>query len=77
MRRFRDVPTEIPYTPAGDINSSGFAITPGGPSTINSLRVFYRWPIMTDFMRGKLSTLPDGKTLLYSTMTWRNEPFTI
>jgi Flp pilus assembly protein TadG len=72
---FSAVPTAIPYTAAGDINTAGFAITPGGASTINSLRVFYRWPIMTDLMRGKLSTLPDGKTLLYSTMTWRNEPF--
>jgi Flp pilus assembly protein TadG len=72
---FSLVPTTIPYTAAGDINTADFAITPGGSSSINSLRVFYRWPIMTDFMRGKLSTLPDGKTLLYSTMTWRNEPF--
>ena len=72
---FSDVPTTIPYTLAGDINTSGFAITPGGPLTINSLRVFYRWPIITDFMRSKLSTLPDGKTLLYSTMTWKNEGF--
>ena len=74
---FSAVPTAIPYTAAGDINTAGFDITPGGPSTINNLRVFYRWPIMTDLMRGKLSTLPDGKTLIYSTMTWRNEPFYI
>ncbi len=74
---FASVPTTIPYTPSGDVNTSGFLITPGGSETINSLRVFYRWPIMTDFMRSRLSTLPDGKTLLYSTMTWRNEPYTL
>lgn len=73
---FASVPTTIPYTPAGDVDTSGFVIAPGDALTVNSLRVFYRWPIMTDFMRSRLSTLPDGKTLLYSTMTWRNEQYT-
>ena len=74
---FAAVPTTIPYLPNGDINTAGFAVTPGGPLAIESLRVFYRWPVMTDFMRSRLSTLPDGKTLLYSTLTWKNEPYPI
>lgn len=74
---FSAVPTTIAYLGNGDINTAGFAVTPGGPLAIESLRVFYRWPVMTDFMRSRLSTLPGGKTLLYSTLTWKNEPYPI
>jgi Flp pilus assembly protein TadG len=72
---FSAVPKTIPFTPGGDINTSGFGIDPGGPQTINHLRVFYRWPIMTDILRSQMSNLPGGKTLLTSSATWRNEPF--
>jgi Flp pilus assembly protein TadG len=69
------VPVKIKYTAGGDIDTTGFTTQLGGAGAIQALRVFYRWPIMTDFMRGKLSTLPNGKTLLYSAMVWKNEPY--
>jgi Flp pilus assembly protein TadG len=72
---FADVPVRVPFTAGGDINTTGFAINPGGPSTVNHLRVYYRWPVMTDFMRQSMSNMPGGKTLLLSSATWRNEPF--
>ena len=58
-----------------DIDTTGFGASPGGALTINTLKVFYRWPVITDFMRKQMSNLKDGKTLLFSTVTWRNEPF--
>jgi Flp pilus assembly protein TadG len=79
LRKYNDyaaIPKEIKYKPDGDIDTAGFKTELGGPVEIHALRVFYRWPIMTDFMRGKLSTMPDGKTLLYSAMVWQNEPYT-
>ena len=72
---FQSVPKTIPFTGNGDVNTSGFGVNPGGASTINQLRVFYRWPVITDFMRAQASSLPDSKTLLYSSTTWRNESF--
>jgi Flp pilus assembly protein TadG len=69
------VPVKINYTTSGDIDTTGFTTDLGGSGAIQALRVFYRWPIMTDFMRGKLSTLPNGKTLLYAAMIWQNEPY--
>ncbi len=69
------VPIKIKYLASGDVDTTGFGTQLCGPSAIQALRVFYRWPIMTDFMRGRLSTLPDGKTLLYSAMIWQNEPY--
>ncbi|MDW6026033.1 TadE/TadG family type IV pilus assembly protein [Mesorhizobium sp. BAC0120] len=56
-----------------DIVSSG--VNPGGALTINTLNVSYKWPVITDFMRKAMSNLKDGKTLLFSTASWRNEPF--
>ncbi len=58
-----------------DIDTADFSIEPGLSSSKNQLRVFYRWPVMTDFMRKSMSNLKDGKTLLYATVTWQNEPF--
>jgi Flp pilus assembly protein TadG len=65
----------IKYTPDGDIDTTGFKIDPGLSTTKNSLRVFYRWPVITDFMRSVMSNLKGGKTLHFATTTWQNEPF--
>ena len=68
------VPTTVPMA-SGDLNTAGFTIAPGDPNTINQLRVFYKWPIYTNYIALKLAELPGGKTLLFSTLTWRNEFF--
>lgn len=68
----------INYTGSGanrDIDTTGFDVTPGKSITKNMLRVFYRWPIMTDIMRKRLSTLKGGTTLHFASVTWQNEPF--
>lgn len=72
---FADVPTSVPRSGGGAIDASGFTINPGGPGTINHLRVFYPFPVLTDFMRAYGNA--DGKTLLLATATWRNEPFAL
>lgn len=59
----------------GDIDTSDFAVDPGPSMTKNMLRVFYRWPVITDFMRKSMSNLKDNKTLHFATATWQNEPF--
>ena len=68
----------IAFTGTGrdkDIDESGFGIDVGLAGSKNQLRVFYRWPVMTDFMRKSMSNLQGGKTLLYASVTWQNEPF--
>ena len=59
----------------GDLDTAGFGVDPGGPLTINMLRVYYEWPVMTDFMAGMMSNLNGNRTLLFATATWQNEPF--
>ncbi|MER9724204.1 MULTISPECIES: TadE/TadG family type IV pilus assembly protein [unclassified Mesorhizobium] len=48
-----------------------------GPSeSRNMLRVFYPWPVMTDFMAKYMSNMANGKkTLHYASAVWQNEPF--
>lgn len=73
---FTNVPVTIPLQPNGDVNATGFKNNVGGASTINQLRVFYRWPILTNLMRNRIESIDGtGRTLLFSTVTWKNEPF--
>lgn len=65
----------IKFTGDNDIDTTGFAVTPGPSLSKNMLRVFYRWPVITDYMRKSMSGLKDGKTLHFATVTWQNEPF--
>ena len=70
---FKIVSGEIVLTQG--TNSASFAVTPGLAESKNMLRVFYPWPVMTDFMAKSMANLKDGKTLLFSSVTWQNEPF--
>jgi Flp pilus assembly protein TadG len=72
---FAAVPLAIPRTASGDLNTAGFGVSPGGSMSKNQIRVFYRWPVYLDFMAKHLAELPGGNTLLYSTLTWQNEPY--
>jgi Flp pilus assembly protein TadG len=55
--------------------TSNFTFDPGPSLSKNVLRVFYEWPVITDFMRASMSNLQGGKTLHFATVTWQNEPF--
>ena len=65
----------IKLTSDDDIDTTGFAVNPGKSLSKNMLRVFYRQPVITDFMRKSMSNLKDGNTLQFATATWQNEPF--
>lgn len=65
----------IKLTGDRDLDTSEFAVAPGPSMSKNMLRVFYKWPVMTDFMSKLVSNLKDGKTLHFATVTWQNEPF--
>ena len=65
----------IKLTADRDLDTSGFKVDPGLSQTKNMLRVFYKWPVITDFMSKLVSNLKGGKTLHFATVTWQNEPF--
>ncbi|MBZ9895764.1 MULTISPECIES: TadE/TadG family type IV pilus assembly protein [unclassified Mesorhizobium] len=53
-------------------NSQPFATTPGLAESKNMLRVFYKWPVMTDLLA---QSMGGNKTLHFASVTWQNEPF--
>lgn len=65
----------LKYTADRDIDTTGFNVAPGGSMTKNMLRVFYKWPVMTDFMRKAMSNLKGGTTLHFAAVIWQNEPY--
>lgn len=57
------------------VDPKQFVAEPGTAETINMLRVFYKWPVITDFMKKSMANLKDGDTLHFATNTWFNEPY--
>lgn len=81
---FADIPTTLPLQPIGqyyDLNTKTFGFSPGGPSTINMLRVYYRWEVITDIVRPYLTKIrpADGTMpshfLIVATDAFRNEAY--
>lgn len=82
---FKDIPTSIPR-----VSNEAFAdldptkanyYSPGGPGTINMVRAYYRWQIITDLVRPYITTIrPEGKTmptdfLIIGTAAFQNEDY--
>lgn len=82
---FASMPTTIPRqsstNPYSDLNSTGFAFTPGGAKTLNMVRAYYRWQIITDLLRPYLSNIrpSDGSMpttyLIVATAAFQNENY--
>lgn len=81
---FADIPTTVPRTSTdryADIDPSKFKFTPGGTGTINMLRAYYRWQIMTDLVRPYITTIrpTDGSMptqyLIIATAAFQNEQY--
>lgn len=52
-----------------------FRVDLGPALTKNVMRVFYEWPAITKLFGDRVQDPADGKTLLFATQTWQNEPF--
>lgn len=81
---FSDIPLGIPRknnTPYADLDDSAFDFDPGGASTINIVRAYYRWQILTDLIRPHITNIrpSDGSLptdyLIVGTAAFRNEAY--
>ncbi len=80
---FNNLPPTIPRTggSGSDLNTAGFDFRPGGAGTINMIRVYYRWSVMTDLVRPYVTNLrPAGSSrpndyLMVATSTFQIENF--
>ncbi|MGG7578043.1 TadE/TadG family type IV pilus assembly protein [Rhizobium sp. Nf11,1] len=81
---FSAIPTTIPKVSSdryADINTAAFKYAPGGAGTINMLRAYYRWEIITDLVRPYITTIrpSDGSMptqyLIIATSAFQNEQY--
>ena len=81
---FSAIPTTVPKLSTdkyADINTAAFKYTPGGAGTINMLRAYYRWEIITDLVRPYITTIrpSDGSMptqyLIVATTAFQNEQY--
>lgn len=81
---FAAIPTTIPRMSTAahaDINPATFAFTPGGPTSINMLRAYYRWQVITDLIRPYITNIrpADGSMpsdfLIVATTAFKNENY--
>ena len=70
---FRIAGNQIVLTQSG--SDMTFTVSPGLAESINMLRVFYKWPVMTDLLAKQMQNFNDGTTLHFASVTWQNEPF--
>jgi Flp pilus assembly protein TadG len=76
---FANMPTTVPIK-NGDLDTTGLKYAPGGPGTINMVRAYYRWQIITDLVRPYVSTVrpANGSTgvfLIVATAAFQNEKY--
>ncbi len=69
-----DVPTSVPMK-NGDLDTTGFGYALPPKNQVTQLRVYYKWPLLLDFMRKSFTTMPDGTFLIVSTAAFKTEPF--
>jgi Flp pilus assembly protein TadG len=81
---FGAIPKTIPRVSTAtyaDIDPTSFKFTPGGPSTINMLRAYYRWQVITDLVRPYITTIrPSNGSLpsdflIVATTAFQNENY--
>lgn len=84
FQTFADIPKTLPRVSAAtfaDLDTSSFRYSPGGPNTINMLRAYYRWQIITDLVRPYITTIrpADGSLptdfLIVATAAFQNEKY--
>lgn len=81
---FASMPTTIPRKsstdPYSDLDTTGFTFTPGGAKSMNMVRAYYRWQIITDLLRPYLTNVrpTDGSASIYlivATAAFQNENY--
>lgn len=70
---FKIVGDNIVLTQGG--SNVTFQAKPGLAESINMLRVFYKWPVMTNILEKNMKNFSDGTTLHFASVTWQSEPF--
>ena len=72
---FASISTSKPVDSGGNLQTSSFGYSPGGPCAIVVVRLMYQWPVYVSLVGLNLSDTAGSKRLLMSTIAFRNEPY--
>tara|TARA_B100000949_G_C14271591_1_gene447570 strand:- start:636 stop:1274 length:639 start_codon:yes stop_codon:yes gene_type:complete len=80
---FAAIPKGIPRVggvPTGDLDTSAFAYSPGGAGSINVVRAYYHWDVITDLVRPYITNVRNGSEgpdyyLMVATAAFQNENY--
>lgn len=77
--KFTDIPKAIPLTGAS-LDTAAFKFSPGGKKSINIIRAYYRWDIVTDLVRPYVSNIKTAggsqqNYLMVATAVVQNEDY--
>jgi len=81
--KFADIPKSLPRVSSeqyADLDTSTFKFAPGGKKTINIVRAYYRWDVVTDLVRPYITNIrpADGSKqtyLMVATAVIQNEDY--
>ena len=74
LTAFQNAALPDPVT-GGVFNKSALTFVPGNANDIVLVRAYYPWTLFTPSLDGNLYQLGNGQTLIKSTATFRNEPY--
>ena len=72
---FSTVSTAKPVDSNGNLQTSSFGYSPGGPGDIVVVRLMYQWPIYVSLLGFNLADMAGSKRLIMATASFRNEPY--
>jgi Flp pilus assembly protein TadG len=72
---FGSVDNSSPIDSNGNLKTSSFGYTPGGPGDIVVVRLMYQWPTYASLLGFNLGNMAGNKRLLMATAAFRNEPY--
>lgn len=72
--KFNDITLSTPITNK-TFNAAALTFTPGLPEDIVVVRAYYQWTLFTPLLSRAVERLNGGKTLVTSTVAFRNEPY--
>ena len=72
---FASINPALPLDSNGNLQTSSFGYTPGGPGDIVVVRVMYQWPVYVSLLGLNLADMAGSKRLLVATAAFRNEPY--
>lgn len=77
--KYSDIPTAVPLVDM-DLDTNSLKFAPGGKKSINIVRAYYRWDVVTDLVRPLIANIqsPDGSRrnyLMVATTVVQNEDY--